>query len=197
MLARHPELRLDTICELGCGAGGVLAMLQRALPPGVAFTGYEISPQAYSLCSQFVNPKLNYILGDAFADNRTYDLALVIDVVEHVEDCFSFLRRAKCKAGLKVYHIPLDTSIRALLQGYNQWDRVGHIHLFTIETALKSIEYSGQRVLDWFLTDNALGQPNRTFRSRLANAVKAPWRILCETSLARVVGGYSILILAE
>ncbi len=24
MLARHPEIRLGTVCEIGCGAGGIL-----------------------------------------------------------------------------------------------------------------------------------------------------------------------------
>ena len=32
MLARHPDVKLHSICEIGCGAGGILSGLQKLLP---------------------------------------------------------------------------------------------------------------------------------------------------------------------
>lgn len=32
MLARHDEIKPSTICEIGCGAGGILAELQKICP---------------------------------------------------------------------------------------------------------------------------------------------------------------------
>ena len=40
-----------TVCEIGCGSGDVLAMLQKALP-SVKMTGYDISPQVAQFWKQ-------------------------------------------------------------------------------------------------------------------------------------------------
>ena len=196
MLARHPEVQPTTICEIGCGAGGILAELQTLLPGRITFTGYEISPQAHAISTQFRNAQCQYVLGDAFADASTYDMALVMDVVEHVEDCFLFLRRVKQKARWKLYHIPLVYA-SAILRGVDSWDSAGHIHLFTTETALKSVEYTGHRVVDWMFTGAAMGTPKKTTQSRLANLVRVPLAKFNARLAARLLGGYSILILAE
>jgi len=197
MLAQHPDVQPKTICEIGCGAGGILSELQSMLPKNITFTGYEISPQAHAISVRFVNPRCQFVLGDAFADPVTYDLVLVMDVIEHVEDCFSFLRAAKKKGFLKLYHIPLETHATAILRGINGWDSVGHIHLFTMETALKSLEYTGHRVIDWILTDGALGNVNKPVRTRVANLLRLPLAKISATLTVRLIGGYSILILAE
>jgi len=197
ILARHPEVQLNTICEIGCGAGGILSELQKLLPSHASFTGYEISPQAHAISARFSNARCQFVLGDAFTDPLTYDLVLVMDVVEHVEDCFSFLRRTKEKGRWKLYHIPLDVHVSGTLRGVNAWDGVGHIHLFTMETALKSLEYTGHRVVDWIFTDGAIGTPKKAFRTRLANLVRLPLARLNAKLAVRLIGGYSILILAE
>ena len=43
--------------------------------------------------------------------NKYFDIALIIDVIEHVEDYFYFLRKVKKKANYKIFHIPLDLSV--------------------------------------------------------------------------------------
>ena len=40
MIAKH-QLQPKSICDIGCGAGGVLHGVQQALPSGVKLTGYE------------------------------------------------------------------------------------------------------------------------------------------------------------
>jgi hypothetical protein len=199
MLARHPQLQLATVCEIGCGAGGILAELQKVLPSWTVFTGYEISTQAHTISLQFENRRCKYVLGDAFGDSATYDLALVMDVIEHVEDCFSFLRKTKQKGRWKLYHIPLETHVSATLRGVNSWESVGHLHLFTAETALKTIEYTGHRILDWIFTPGAFAKRNSALhlRSRLANVLRLPLWKLGPRFTVRLLGGYSILILAE
>src|ERR1035438_1985806 len=122
MLSKHPEFRPRTVCEIGSGAGGILAELQRLMPEENEFTGYEISPQAHALSQQFQNPRCRFVLGSAFDDLQLYDLVLVMDVVEHVEDCFSFMRQARLKGGMKIFHIPLDAHVSAILRGRNAWD---------------------------------------------------------------------------
>jgi len=193
MLRRHPEMNPGSICDIGCGTGGVLAELDRRLDFVAQFKGYEVSPQAHALAQHFNSSRCEYMLGDPFADGRFFDLALALDVVEHVEDCFRFVRQCAGKATWKIYHIPLDVSASSVVRGTNCWEIVKHLHLFTRETALKTIQYAGHEVVDWFLTPVALERPHRA-ATRLTNL---PRRILPESLASRIFGGYSIMILAK
>jgi SAM-dependent methyltransferase len=197
ILTRHDEVKPDTICEIGCGAGGILAELQKMLPQHIAFTGYDISPQAHALSAQFSNPRCQFILGDAFADGSKYDLVLVMDVIEHVENYFSFLRHAREKGDWKLYHIPLDVHALGTFRGDNHWDTVGHLHLFTIETALKALQHTGHRIVDWVFTDAAISIPSKTLRGRIANLIRIPLSKFSIKLTSRMLGGYSMLVLAK
>ena len=185
-----------TICEIGCGAGAILSELQRGMPDA-SFTGYEISPQAHALSHRYTNDRCRFVLGDSFADDAVYDLALCMDVIEHVEDCFGFMRRVKAKAARTIYHIPLDAYALAIVHGHNAWDDVGHIHLFTLETALRSVERAGYRIIDWSLTDASLGAPVKDKRTLLMNLARKPLSLISERLTARLLGGYSLIVLAE
>lgn len=198
MLARHPEFKPMSVCDIGCGAGAILVQLQETMPGGSEFTGYDISPQAHAISLQrFPDSPIRFVLGSAFDDSKYYDLALVMDVIEHVEDCFSFLRQTKQKARIKIIHVPLDAHVSGILRGKNAWDDIGHIHLFTIETALKTLEYCGYRIHDWFLTDGAITLPKHSVRTRIANALRRPLCKLSPKLSTRLLGGNSILIFAE
>ena len=131
MLDRN-ELKPDDVCEIGCGAGGILHCLEKVLPEDVPLVGYDISPQAHKLSLHFTSERLQFICDDAFADDRTFDLALVMDVVEHVEDCFGFLRQARDKGDYKIYHYPLEISCLTALREsrtVDVWKRLGHIRV--------------------------------------------------------------------
>jgi hypothetical protein len=193
MLDRHPEITPLAICDIGCGAGGVLKVLDRKIDPAVRLVGYDVSPQAHNLSRCCENHRCNFVLGDPFGDQRFFNLALVLDVVEHVEDCFTFLRQCAAKATWKIYHIPLDTSASMILRGTNCWDSVGHLHLFTLETALKSVAHCEQEVVDWFFTPASLERPHR-LATRFTNLAR---RILPPKPAARLVGGFSVMILAR
>jgi SAM-dependent methyltransferase len=193
MLGRHKELQPETICDIGCGAGGVIAALDTTLAGPRNLTGYEMSPQAHLLSRAFENDRCSFLQQDPFECDSHFDLALVLDVVEHVEDCFGFMRQCARKAKWKMYHIPLDTSASMVLRGANCWDSVGHLHLFTIETALKAVAHCNQHVVDWFLTPTSLERPHRP-ATRVTNVIR---RVLPSKLAVRLIGGYSIMILAK
>ena len=198
LLARNPGIAKQSICEIGCGAGGILEELQKTLGKDARCTGYDISPQAISMAkSRARNPHCQFVLGNAFDDKDQFDLVLVMDVVEHVEDCFSFVRNCGQKGRYKVFHIPLEASASSVMRGANAWDSLGHIHIFSIETALKTIEHSGLSVRDWLLTSGSIAKVNPGWKTRCMNQVRRIVQGLNTKLAARLMGGYSILILAE
>jgi hypothetical protein len=71
------------------------------------------------------------------------------------------------------------------------------LHLFTIETALKSLQHTGHRVIDWTFTDPSIATPRKTMREKVANLVRRPLAKLSIKFAARLMGGYSMLALTK
>jgi SAM-dependent methyltransferase len=157
MLGRN-RIVPQTICEVGCGTGEILKLLQRTLPDVCTLWGYEISPQAFELCKSKANEKLHFKLANIAQEKEVrFDLILVMDVIEHVEDYFSLLRDIQPKSEYKVFQLPLDISVRSVLRGdiLKYREAWGHIHYFTKELALQALTDLGYQVLDYFYS----GQP--------------------------------------
>jgi 2-polyprenyl-3-methyl-5-hydroxy-6-metoxy-1,4-benzoquinol methylase len=195
------SLNPKTICEVGCGAGEILNQLAAHYGDTKQLIGYEISPQAFALCSKKAKPHLTFTLGDLLSvDTDRYDLVMAIDVFEHVEDYFGFLRKLRAKAEYKIFHIPLDLSVQSILRAspiLKARRLVGHIHYFTKETALEALKDTGYKVLDYSYTGGTIELPNRGWK---ANLLKLPRRLayaLHGDMAVRVLGGYSLLVLAQ
>ena len=190
MMMRH-SLTPKTICEVGCGAGEILKQLQTSMDDECQFWGYEISPQAFELCQSRINERLHFKLADFTQEKDVFfDLILIIDVIEHVEDYFSFLRAIQPKSSLKMLHIPLDLSARLVVQGTLGTLREvhGHIHYFTKDTALQMLKDVDYEVLDYFYTAPF---------GHLMKPLKKLLFAFRPDLTALVLGGYSLMVLAK
>lgn len=200
MLERH-RIVPSTVCEVGCGAGEILRNLAGRLPQDTRFFGYEISPDAYRLCSRNAAPNFEFRLANLLEeDGAHFDLAMAIDVFEHVEDCFDFLRKLRTKARHKIFHIPLDLSALSVARGRKLLDMrrsVGHIHYFTKDTALALLEDTGYRVVDHFYTSGATELGNLGWKTKLMKVPRRALQAVSPDAAARWLGGYSLLVLAE
>ncbi len=203
-ILRKIDSPITSITEVGCGAGRILYELSKAdFLQSTRFHGFDISPQAIALCEQIKDPRIEYVCSDPLAptNHDHYDALLAIDVFEHVPDYIGFLEKCQRKARFKIYHIPLDLNasnvIRKRLTVARQ--RFGHLHYFTAETALATLEDTHHRIIDWCYTDSAIGLfKNRpSLKGALVNVPR--WMIArVSTALAaRLLGGYSLLVLAE
>jgi Methyltransferase domain len=199
-IIRKNSLNPRTICEIGCGAGEILNQLSN-LNVDREFFGYEISPQAFELCSKKVKANLTFRLADLLEDDIAhFDIVMAIDVFEHVEDYFEFLRKLKEKAEYKIFHIPLDLSVQTVFRSYpiiNGRKSVGHIHYFTKETALETLKDTGYSIMDYFYTAGSLELPNRGWK---ANLLRIPRKLAFSFSkdlAVRLFGGYSLMVLAK
>lgn len=203
MLTRN-HLTPQSICEIGCGAGEILKQLQTLLPQECHFWGYEISPQAFELAKSRENERLHFKLADiAQEPEALFDLMLVIDVLEHVEDCFTFLRSMKPQSPYKILHIPLDLSVRALMRGAlpKVREEHGHIHYFTKELALQMVREVGYEVIDYFYTSPAIdlpieGELNECKRRLMRLPRKVAFNLRADLAVT-LLGGWSLMILAR
>jgi len=200
MLIEKHHLTPRTICEVGCGAGEILRQLQLILPDNTRFCGYEISPQAFALCRERENDRLHFFCEDLIAgEGAAFDLLLCLDVFEHVEDYFGFLRGLRGKATHKIFHIPLDLSVQWVWRCrpiMREREQGGHLHYFTKETALATLRDAGYEVVDWCYTPGALANP-RSVKARLASWPRRLLSALNQDQVVRVLGGYSLLVLAK
>ena len=193
-------VNFNEVCEIGCGAGNILKCLYDSHVI-VSGDGYDVSSQAIDLCKSKEHVSLKFFCGDFLEDfSSTYDLAIVADVFEHVEDYLGFLRKLRPRAAHKVFHIPLDLSVQTVLRGTplkRVREIVGHLHYFTCETALESLRHVGYEIIDWRYTSSGLDLPNRSFMQRLAQWPRWLCYKISPEWTVRVLGGYSLLVLGK
>jgi cyclopropane fatty-acyl-phospholipid synthase-like methyltransferase len=195
------KLQLQSICEIGCGAGEILNSLQKQIGEDKEFFGYEISPQAYELCQNRAGKNLKFYLKDMLNEKVPfYDLVAAIDVFEHVEDYYGFIRKLKSKAKYKLFHIPLDLSVQTVLRASPMMKNrrlYGHIHYFTKEIALAAFNDTGYKVIDWFYTCGSQELPSKTWKGKLLKLPRKFFFAIHQDLTVRIFGGYSLLVLAE
>lgn len=198
-ILRRNGVTFDTLCEIGCGTGEILLNLETHFLFSHA-SGFEISNHAYLRAKRKETPRTSFHLADPAETGERFDLLLAIDVMEHVEDYISFLKRIRPVARRKVFHIPLDLSVQSLLR---QWPimklrrDVGHLHYFFKESALATLKDCGYTIVDHAYTASRIELPNQALSSRV---MSLPRRLLFRADpdfAVRVLGGYSLLVLAE
>lgn len=199
MLTRN-ALEPRTIAEVGCGSGEILVELRKRRPEA-QFTGFEISPQAYAICSAKNAAGLDFRLEDLLQTQaERFDLLLAIDVFEHVPDYMGFLKDLGGKAEHTIFHIPLDLSVQALARATSYSvlrNQTGHLHYFFKDTALATLRDCGYEIVDWNYTRSSQELPGKGIRTKLANLPRKLMQLVSEDLSARFLGGYSLLVLAR
>jgi Methyltransferase domain len=204
MIKNH-NLQPRSICEIGCGAGEIINVMYNELPDHISFAGYEISPYAHELSKRKTKERLRFYLKDLLLEMDVhYDILLVIDVVEHVEDYFNFLRIIREKAEYKIFHIPLDISIQKVLLNIpiRRRKSFGHIQYFMKETAIATLEDTGYEIVDLFYTSELLDSSPKSFylffgKWGLKLSRKLLGAIFNEDLAVRFLGGHSLMVLAK
>jgi SAM-dependent methyltransferase len=200
-LLRDHDVAPRTVVEIGCGTGDLLVHLADSLGPSVTLTGFDIAPDAYELARRHERPNVSFRHADGLREpNADCDLVLVIDVLEHVEDYLGFARQVAKLGTDKVFHIPLELSVQTVLRGeplHASRRRYGHLHYFTRETALATIEDAGMSVVAERFTFSSLEQDPERARRALARIPRRIGYRLHERLAVRVLGGASLLVLAR
>jgi cyclopropane fatty-acyl-phospholipid synthase-like methyltransferase len=198
MLRRH-NLEPRVIGDVGCGAGEILYQLRLRMPEECTFYGFDISPQAIELTRSRETDRLTFQLkhlSEIEADR--FDLVLAIDVFEHVEDFFGFLRTLKTRGAYKLFHIPLDLSAKSVTRNELMKKRktVGHLHYFSRHTALAALQETGHEVIDFFYTCT-MDLPRKSIKSVVFKYINKSLFKLSKESAVRLLGGYSLMVLTK
>lgn len=194
------NLNLKSVAEVGCGAGEILNQLLEFMPTHILFTGYDISSHAIKMAKTREKPRLKFKKENFLETDERFDLLLIIDVLEHVEDYLGFLRSCKNLANNFIFHIPLDLSVNTVLRGtpiLGLRNKVGHIQYFNKDIALATLLDCGYEIIDWFYTGSTVDALTVSINSKI---LRFPRRILYRLSkdfCVRVLGGYSLMVLAK
>ncbi|RJR14932.1 MAG: class I SAM-dependent methyltransferase [Nitrospiraceae bacterium] len=200
MLRKH-HLPIKSVAEIGCGAGGVLAHLHQKMSDELEFHGFDIAPEAIFHAKKRESQRLHFYNEDLLGMKTSFDLLLVIDVIEHIPDYLGFLEGCRQKGRFKLYHIPLDIHISSVIRSTFDRSRItdGHIHYFSAETAISALTATGHIIRDSLYTDGglALAAVHPSLKRYAANIPRKFISLLSTKWSARLLGGYSLLVLAE
>ncbi len=200
MLEKH-NIKPKTICEVGCGAGEILSQMQNNMDRDCTFFGYDISPQAFEICKKKENDKLKFYHKDIIQDkNAFYEILLLVDVIEHIENYYEFLKVVKTKSNLILLHIPLDICVFNLLRNKLILLRknAGHIHFFLKETALYTLKEIGFDIVDYFYTPKFIDlRSSNNYKSYILSRLMKSLFTFNRDFTVKLLGGYSLLVLAK
>lgn len=188
-----------SICDVGCGTGAIVEILSKRYP-NAAVNGFEISPHAYEMCMKRRSANLTFSMSDPFQSEESFDVCMAIDVVEHVENPFAFLRSMRGLGKWHVLHFPLDMNALAVGRGWvlpEARRSLGHIHYFTRDSALALLSECGFEVADDFYTPWAIDQSYKTWKKRVAAWPRRIAYALAPDATVRLVGGWSLMVLAR
>jgi ubiquinone/menaquinone biosynthesis C-methylase UbiE len=201
MLERN-HLSPRTIGEVGCGTGEVLRQLQLQMSSECRFLGYDIAPRAIALSQSRQNERLHCKLGSVLDDQAAqFDLLLLLDVMEHQENYFEFLRAMKPLAPYKVVHTVLDLSMHALVRAdglTKPRSEFDDLHFFTKETVLQALQGEGYEIVAYSYIPRAVHRSkDKSLATKLEQLPRVLGFLLDRDLAARVLGGYSLLVLAK
>lgn len=196
------ELRLSpqSISDVGCGTGLILETLGRMFHAPL-LVGFEVSEYCIEAIRAKASP-VQVVVGSAgtYTENR-FDLCLILDVIEHVEDYLGFMRSLRHLADVFIYHVPLDMAVQTVARSsplMQSRASIGHLHYFSHETAIASVEHAGYEVIGWRYTTGSPDYRTSPQRKAIVDSTRAvSTRVLGPRLSARLLGGFSLLIAAR
>lgn len=187
-----------SLCDVGCGSGGVVAALSEEFSRATC-VGYDISRDAVD-AARTLHPAADVRHGDILASGAVWDIVLLLDVIEHLEDCYSFLRSIGTIARRVVLHIPLEMTVQAVLRMQpliSARRSVGHLHYFSRETALLLLEECNYEIEYERFTRSGVDAPSLRRRQLVAGIPRALAFRAHPAMASRTLGGFSLAVVAK
>ena len=188
------------VVDVGCGSGRFLYELAGKVEG--EFLGVDVSDQSVSTANaKHRRDNLSFVKRDVFEIGEKFDLVTMNDVFEHVEDYIGFLRMTRQLGTYFYFNIPLDmTALSVLRNSYMKWrDDVGHLHYFSKNSALATLEYAGYEILDHQYNNYVLHEvkTRRTVKNVLGALPRLATFKLAPDFSVNLLGGASLGVLCR
>lgn len=192
------------VADLGCGAGYVLSHFCKSLKElEIAEVkladGYDISPDPLRE-GRGLFPKLNFINTDItkLRVSPKYDLALSVDVIEHLENPDAFLASLSGCAEYILFHIPLEENWYVKYRSGKDYAlrHAGHLHFYDKNSVLKMLRQAHLDIRKYVFTPG-FEVEGLTSRKGIVRMRKNLSRLLYRLSpelASRTIGGISLAV---
>ena len=126
-------------------------------------------------------------------------MVICLDVFEHVEDYYLFLRKVRRIGKNFIFNIPLDMNVmKILVNGIKRArEELGHLHYFNEYTALETLKDCGFTIKDSFLSKGFLSTAPRNIRQLLVLPFRIATLALGNSIGTRIFGGQSLVVYVE
>jgi len=148
------------VADLGCGTGGILSNFCKILEETetasvISADGFDISEYALDNARRTF-PEYNFIKADItrIELSQKYDIVLLIDVIEHLDNPETILDIAKKCADFILLHIPLEDNwyVNFHLKRENIQKQAGHLHFFNRNSAFNLLSKTGLNIRKYAFT---------------------------------------------
>ena len=193
--------RISRVLDAGCGSGAIIKTWA-AQAPQLQFTGWDISPLALALAAQNAPQNVQFVSGE-IPPQQPFDVALAIDVIEHIPSYETWFKQVAACAPVLVLHVPLDLSVRSFLFPQllaREREMVGHIHFFTARSLKKFFKKQHCKILSAHYTNKYVERPPQLTRlkSRIGMFIRRQAHAWLPLSwVAFIIGGYSLMLVVQ
>jgi len=199
-ILKSNDVSPQTIAEVGCGSGAVLAELS-GLNKSINYSGYDIAPAAKEYWKKYDDLEIKFVLEDFLkVSSESYDVILLLDVLEHLADPYKLLEHMHDRTNYLVVHFPLDLSVLSVLREsplLHVRRKVGHIHYYTKGLALELLDECGYEVIDACYTNASLTAPKITIKTKLFGVIRNVLGWISKDIAVRLLGGETLMVLAR
>ena len=168
LLARWPADAPRSVIEIGCATGELIAAWP--VTAGGRRLGLDLSPRNVEAARRRF-PAVEFGSSDFRTDppDGPFDLVLLSDVLEHVEDDAAFLRDAAALGARVLVNLPLECNWLNARRRYGVDDVSGHLRRYTLAQGLELFARAGLSVPGWhraWLHETAAEPARRALRQR-------------------------------
>lgn len=193
------KIQFTTCADVGCGAGLVTELLAKEFPTST-FEGLDLSNDAEEFWkTRLPLNNLSFKNENILDSKDRFDLVVCLDVFEHVEDYFGFLRKLSTKGKYFVFNIPLDMNVMKMLTPGIRFAReeVGHLHYFNHYTALQALADTGYKIRDSYLSPAFTSTMPRNVRQAAVLPIRLLSLALGKRFASTMFGGMSLIATAS
>jgi len=168
LLALWPGPPPGSVVEVGCATGELIAAWPVA--PGGRRLGLDLSSRNIEAARRrFPDVEFSAVDFRVEPPRGHFDLVVLSDVLEHVEDDAGFLRDAARLGERVVVNLPLECNWLNARRKYGAGDVSGHLRRYTLEQGLGLFDRAGLQVEGWhraWLHETAAEDERRRLRRR-------------------------------